>query len=270
MPAASSDILGRGLAALDLPDAERLARLMERYIGELSKWNPRYGLVNASGDELVIKHVLDSLSAWRLIDELCRGGENAGRPPDASSEGGAADAGRMSGAHLGPGSVLDVGSGAGFPGIPLAAALPRLSFVLLERSTKRCVFMENCAVLLGLPNVRVVEADLGRADSALHARGKAGGSGARAADAALHASRAAALETFDVITFRAVAPLGRFLENLERSGLQWRSIVAYKGKAARVEEELGEIGPQWAPRARVQPVSVPFLDDERCLVVIRA
>jgi 16S rRNA (guanine527-N7)-methyltransferase len=226
MPA-DSDILARGIASLGLPDPGRLESLMVRYIGELEKWNPRYGLVNASGDELVVKHVLDSLSAWRVIEAR---GRQAAVPAAAPS-------------------VLDVGSGAGFPGVPLAAALPGFHFTLLERSSKRAVFLQNCAVLLGLANARVVEADLAAA--------------ARAPEIARSAP-------FAVVTFRAVAPLVRFLSDLDRSGLPWRSVVAYKGKASRVEEELKEIGREWMSRARVETVSVPFLDEERCLVVIRA
>ncbi len=221
----ASDLLERGVAALSLRDSGRLVPLLERYLAELETWNPRYGLVNASGEDLVIKHLLDSLSAWRLIETLA--GEGA---PDA----GAAPA------------VLDVGSGAGLPGIPLAAALPRISFTLLERSTRRAVFLQSCVVLLGLPNVRVVEADLGRALRVMHPE----------------------LPRFDVVTFRAFAPLGRFFEDLERSSVEWRSIVAYKGKRGRAMEELAEMGER-AAGARVEEVSVPFLDEERCLVVMR-
>jgi 16S rRNA (guanine527-N7)-methyltransferase len=52
--------------------------------------------------------------------------------------------------------ALDLGSGAGLPGLPLAAALPRASFVLLESSTRRCAFLERTAAACGISNVRVV------------------------------------------------------------------------------------------------------------------
>jgi 16S rRNA (guanine527-N7)-methyltransferase len=228
----ASRLLREGLSLLEVPGAERAAVLFERYISELEKWNPRFGLVKASGEELVVKHVLDSISAWRVVSALAAGGRlhSTAAPAAAPAPGG---------------TVLDVGSGAGFPGIPLAAVLPSLSFTLLERSSRRAAFLGNCALLLGLANVRVLESDLSGVS-----RGGA--------------------PAFDVLTLRAFAPLGRFLDDLARAGLRWGAIVAYKGKASRVREELEEIGPARASGAQVLPVSVPFLDEERHLVVIRA
>ena len=104
------------------------------------------------GQELIVKHVLDSLSAWRQVREEAR------------------EAG-----------VLDVGSGAGLPGIPLAIALPDISFTLLERSAKKVSFLRTCKALLGLERARVIQGDLASASASL----------------------------FDVVTFRAVAPLSR-------------------------------------------------------------
>ena len=57
--------------------------------------------------------------------------------------------------HLRPGAVLDIGSGAGFPGIPIAIADPSRRVVLLEPRRKRATFLEVCAARLGLKNVAV-------------------------------------------------------------------------------------------------------------------
>jgi 16S rRNA (guanine527-N7)-methyltransferase len=134
--------------------------------------------------------------------------------------------------------VLDVGSGAGFPGIPLAVALPGRRFTLLERSAKKCAFLENCRALLGLANVRVLRADLAEA------RG-----------------------SWDVVTFRAVAPLDRFLDALRRSPVAWRWVASYKGRRDRIEEEIARIGDR-AGRVEVRPLPVPGIDEERHLVLI--
>jgi 16S rRNA (guanine527-N7)-methyltransferase len=136
--------------------------------------------------------------------------------------------------------VLDVGSGAGFPGIPLAIALPEVRFNLLERSGKKCAFLENCRALLGLANVTVQQADL-----------------------------SAASGSFDVVTFRAVAPLDRFLADLARSKVAWRSVAAYKGRRDRIEEELAALGPA-ALHAEIVRLEVPFVDEERHLVVLQS
>jgi 16S rRNA (guanine527-N7)-methyltransferase len=208
-------LLDQGLQLLDVPDPGPVAEKLRAFLSELERWNPRFGLVNAAGrGELVVKHVLDSLAGWRAVR-------------DAAGPGG---------------SVLDVGSGAGFPGIPLAVALPGLSFTLLERMARRVAFLKTCAVLIPLPRATVVQADLG-----------------------------AARGSFDVVTFRAVAPLSRFLQSMPGAAeLRWQTIVAYKGREVRAREEaeavrclLGE-----DEAATVTAVRVPFLDEERCLAVL--
>ena len=139
------------------------------------------------------------------------------------------------------GTVLDVGSGAGFPGIPLAIALPGLSFTLLERMARRASFLKTCAILLGLSRVTVAQCDL--------------------ADAA---------GDFDVVTFRAVAPLTRFIEDIDGSGVRWRTIVAYKGREERAREEIESVRRSAGTRfiTALRPLRTPFLDEERCLAVI--
>jgi 16S rRNA (guanine527-N7)-methyltransferase len=196
---------GSGLRGLD-----EVADLLERYLAELDRWNARFGFVKATADELVAKHALDSIAGAATVADLCAGG-----------------------------GVLDVGSGAGFPGIPLAIALPQARFCLLERSAKKCAFLENCRALLGLANVAVLQADLSEASG-----------------------------SYDVVTFRAVAPLGRFLADLARSEVAWRSVAAYKGRRDRIEEELAALGPA-ARHAGIVRLEVPFVDEERHLVVLR-
>jgi 16S rRNA (guanine527-N7)-methyltransferase len=216
---------GFGLRGLD-----EVADLLERYLAELDRWNARYGFVKATADELVVKHVLDSIAGAAAVAGLCAGGAVRGAGGEAAEEGAVPGE---------PGGVLDVGSGAGFPGIPLAIALPGVRFSLLERSGKKCAFLENCRALLGLANATVLEADLSEASG-----------------------------SFDVVTFRAVAPLDRFLADLARSKVAWRSVAAYKGRRDRIDEELAALGPA-APHAEVVRLDVPFMDEERHLVVLR-
>ena len=214
--------LGDGLAALGI--REGAGELLERYLGELERWNAKYGFVKATAEELVTKHALDSIAGAPIVARLCAGeSAEAARP-----------------------AVLDVGSGAGFPGIPLAIALPGIGFTLLERSAKKCAFLENCRALLGLANVRVLQADLVSASGGVEPRPRG---------------------AYDVVTFRAVAPLDRFLADLARSQIAWRYVVSYKGRRDRIDEELSALGPA-ARGAEVLPLPVPFVDEERHLVVI--
>jgi 16S rRNA (guanine527-N7)-methyltransferase len=209
------ELLRDGLAQLAIPDPDRAHSLLAAFLQELERWNPRFGLVKHRGlKELVVKHVLDSLSAWTAV----RGAVGSPR-----------------------GSVLDVGSGAGFPGIPLAVVLPDAGFVLLERMTRRAAFLRTCGVLLGLKEIRVLECGLGEV------RG-----------------------SFDVVTFRAVAPLDRFLSDIEKSDVRWRTVISYKGRLERARREIEDAQSTrkglYAMEAR--PLSTPFLEEERCMIVV--
>jgi 16S rRNA (guanine527-N7)-methyltransferase len=208
-----SATMSHGLERLSVPDPGRVQAILERYLDELERWNPRFGLVKFTDRrELVVKHVLDSLAGWRMVRD-------------------AADPG---------GSVLDVGSGAGLPGIPLAAVLPAVSFTLLERMSRRASFLRTCAVLLGLPLLRVVQADLSDAEG-----------------------------RYEVVTFRAVAPFKRFLDDIGRSRIRWRTIVAYKGRKDRAQEEMDDVRRSGKTGCEYRLISLepPFLAEERCLIV---
>ncbi|HAH61076.1 MAG TPA: 16S rRNA (guanine(527)-N(7))-methyltransferase RsmG [Treponema sp.] len=132
-----TDKLTEGLIKLDFtPEtAAILAPKMESYIKELQLFNSAYNLVNTDDrDELVVRHVLDSLAPWKLLKAL------AEQQKSDTSFG-------------------DIGSGGGLPGIPLAAAFPQHRFTLVERMDKRCAFLENCAAVLGLKNVSVLKSE---------------------------------------------------------------------------------------------------------------
>jgi 16S rRNA (guanine527-N7)-methyltransferase len=226
------DLLGRGLEALGLPRGGRLAEGLGHYAAEIELWNPAYGLVGAEGDELVIKHLLDSLAPLSIIEELLAGIE-AGRAPEAG------EAGRSAFIAAPPLRLADIGTGAGLPGIPLALALPRVEVSLVERMGKRVRFLENEKLALGLSNARVVESEVERVDG-----------------------------RFEILTFRAFRPFERKLFKkvfalCETDG----RVVAYKGKRDKAEAELSEIEGLYSA-VEIRPVKVPFLEDERCLVIL--
>lgn len=128
-----SELLQNGLKEFGFLEEEipSLCQKMESYIKELILFNSAYNLTNTSDhDELVTRHILDSLSAAQNIKKIA---EKIG--PDVK--------------------IADIGSGGGLPGIPLAAAFPQFNFFLVERMAKRCAFLENCAAILGLKNVTV-------------------------------------------------------------------------------------------------------------------
>ena len=209
-----------GLISCGIPEktAEPLADKMEAYIKEIILFNSAYNLTNTSDrDELAVRHIFDSLAAWGKIKELAKG------------------------------TIADIGSGGGLPGIPLAAAfaasgIETVRFELVERMEKRCAFLENCAAILGLKNVTVVNSEAERIID----------------------------EAYDLITFRAFRPLDKkmtrtLLRIVKPDGL----LCAYKAKAASIKEEMDGIN-TLVPEYEVIPLAVPGLEDsERNLVIIR-
>ncbi len=212
------EILAGGLAQLGLPTTGGVIDTLERYVGAIEKWNPAWGLVGASGDELVIKHILDSLAPLsvinRLIDEARQGDARPG--------------------------LVDLGTGAGLPGIPLAIAMTGIDVTLLDRMTRRIRFLEAMRAELPLANVEIVEEQVERAKG-----------------------------SFDIVTFRAFRPFERKLfRRVFAVCSPGGFVVAYKGKAERARAELAAIDGLYSS-AQVIPVKVPFLDDERCVVVMK-
>lgn len=123
---AFTDAVAAGAAALGVPvDGAALDR-MAAHQALLEKWAPRVNLVADPAPALTAeRHFVDSLALLRLLS------------PD-----------------LAP--LTDVGAGAGFPGLVLAAALPSLPVTLVEPIGKRAAFLAACAAAMGLPSVRVI------------------------------------------------------------------------------------------------------------------
>lgn len=192
-----TDTLRCGLDALRL-DAD--GGMLAAYVAELDRWNRVYGFVKADREQLVTHHVLDALTAVPIVR------------------------------RLGP-SVADFGSGAGLPAIPLAIALPQLTFTLIERSEKRRAFLSAVVPHLGLDNARVVE----------HAGG----------------------DRFDLVTARAVAPLPELAAAVAGDRLAPR-LLAYAGTRAAIDAALRTL----PFPASVERVRVPGLAAERHLVTV--
>ncbi len=111
----------------DLPERDRLIHLGARHLERIDETNRLFNLTRiVSPRDAAIKHVLDSVLPWRFF------------------AGGAA--------------ILDAGTGAGFPGIPLAIILPGQQFTLVESTGKKARFVAEAIEALGLTNATVVNA----------------------------------------------------------------------------------------------------------------
>jgi len=210
---ASSDleILERGLAALKITaPPEAIAKLLA-YRDLLIKWNRVYNLTAIKDPkEVLISHVLDSLAIL----------------PWVGTEG----------------RLLDVGSGGGLPGIPLAIVCPSLAVTLVESAGKKSAFQRQAAIELDLPGV---ESWQGRVE-----------------DFSVPSE-----QKFGRIVSRAFADLALFV-SLTRHLLQEDgSWLAMKGK--KPDEEIAALPPDIRVE-EVIPLEVPGLAASRHLLILRA
>src|SRR5258708_5724512 len=139
--------------------------------------------------------------------------------------------------------IADLGTGAGFPGLPLAIVNPEREFTLIDGTAKKIRFVEHAARALALPNVR-----------ALHARAEA----------------LPPDSPFDTIVARALAPLpelARLARPLAAAGTR---LIAYKGRHPDKElAALAALSAGWQ-LAGVRPLQIPGIRAERCLVTLLA
>jgi 16S rRNA (guanine527-N7)-methyltransferase len=199
-----ASVLQAGVTALALkPDTERIKRLLA-HAALLRKWNRIYNLVAlADMGEILSMHVLDSLS----IHDYVRGIK-----------------------------VVDVGSGAGFPAIPLAIYQPEKQFVLLEASRKKARFLRQVVIELGLSNVNVVPTRVEHYPEQ---------------------------ERFDTVMSRAFAGLERFMSVAGRLCKHSGSLLAMKGTYPAAELEATPAEFKLIVVARLM---VPGLERERHVV----
>jgi len=208
----TADLLQLGLDAHDSLMLERLFL----YRRELLDWNTRMNLTAITDPgEVLLKHFLDSLSLLMVCDSV----------------------------EL---RMLDIGSGAGFPGLPLAIVRPQWQITLLEATGKRVTFLRHVIATLKLENVVAVQ---GRAEELAHNRDY----------------RA----TFNMVTARAVASLSVLLEYCAPYCRVGGSIILPKKgdlteELAHGKRAAGQVGAAFDSDI---PVTLPGLQDGRRLLV---
>lgn len=202
-----SELLEGGLAALGLDlEPDRQARLIA-FVELLARWNRVYSLTAVREPPAMVgRHLLDSLA---LVP------------------------------HVAGPRVLDVGSGAGLPGIPLAIALPELQFVLLDAASRKTRFLVQAVGVLGLDNVAVVRSRIQQYRPPVK---------------------------FDTLVARAVASSRDLLEASRHLIAPGGRLLAMKGRYPA--EELSDL-PAWSGVDEVVSYSVPGETGERHLLVLR-
>ncbi len=199
--------LAEGLAALGIALPAAAQEKLLAYAALLYKWNKTYNLTALRDpDQAISHHLLDSLAVLPFVPQ---------------------------------GNLLDVGSGGGMPGIPLAIARPDLAVTLLDSNSKKSAFLQQAAIELALANISVHG---GRVEQ-------------------YHPSVG-----FSAITARAFSELSdlvRLSRHLLAEGGRW---LAMKG--VRPDEEIERLPSDIAVEA-VHRLAVPGVDGERHLVILK-
>ena len=215
---AFEEILAARAAEAGIPlTAEQIGQFSV-YHEMLLDWNTRMNLTALTAPEdVAVKHIIDSLMAY--------------------------DAARFDGAR----TLIDVGTGAGLPGIPLAVYAPHLTVTLLDSLNKRVRFLTEVTAAMGLQNVRCIHA--------------------RAEEAARTVEHRAA---YDIVVSRAVARLPVLLEYTLPFVRVGGTLLALKGRAYAEEQKEARRAAEVLGGGRItaRPVHLPGLDDVRAILTV--
>ena len=215
---AFEEILAARAAEAGIPlTAEQIGQFSV-YHEMLLDWNTRMNLTALTAPEdVAVKHIIDSLTAY--------------------------DAARFDGAR----TLIDVGTGAGLPGIPLAVYAPHLTVTLLDSLNKRVRFLTEVIAAMGLQNVRCIHA--------------------RAEEAARTSEHRAA---YDIVVSRAVARLPVLLEYTLPFVRVGGTLLALKGRAYAEEQKEARRAAEVLGGGRItaRPVHLPGLDDVRAILTV--
>jgi len=204
--AALREILEGGARHLQIAlDTQQIDQLLS-LVRELADWSARFNLTAIRDpQDIVRKHLLDSLTLLQ---------------------------------HVGTGAVADVGTGAGFPGLPLAIVARQQQFTLIEATGKKVRFVEHAVAHLGLNNVTVVNS---RAESWKPQ------------------------QRFDAVVARALSSLTDFVRFAGHLAAPEGRLLAMKGQLP--EDEIAALPRGWRVSA-THVLQVPGLDAARHLVVL--
>jgi 16S rRNA (guanine527-N7)-methyltransferase len=199
--------LRSGLEQLDLAVSQQQQQKLLDYLALLMKWNQTYNLTAIRDpDEMVVRQLLDSLSILPLVQGK---------------------------------RILDVGTGAGLPGIPLAICMPQAEFTLIDSNGKKTRFVQQAKLELGLDNLEVHQSRIERFEAA---------------------------EGFTTITTRAFAALPKIVELTARLLADKGIILAMKGSAPGDEVELVRAGGNLVQISRLPAA----LGGERHAIIVQA
>ena len=206
----TEQLLNKGLKELDISCSSEQIRYFMTYLAELKKWNRAYNLTALKKDEdIIIKHFLDSLLYIKAFPE-------------------------------GELKLIDAGTGAGFPGIPIKIVRPEIDITLIESSRKKTAFLRHIARSLGLADLKVLEQRIEHLGEE-HER------------------------AYDLIVSRATFGISEFLKIACPYVREGGRLILNKGP--KLPEELIQSGAAEAVK-EVLRLRLPITNDERNLVIL--
>ena len=216
--------LRQGLLALKLSLTETQVAQLLGYLDLIQKWTQVYNLTAVRDPaEMLTHHLLDSLAVIGPLQKQLEG-------MTAGALGVTIDTLRTI-------RLLDVGSGAGLPGVVIAICCPHIAVHCVDTVAKKAAFIQQVAVSLKLPNVR-----------------------------GIHARVESVTESYDVVSSRAFASLVDFTSWSRAALAEWGIWMGMKGK--HPVDEMAAL-PAGVQVFHVEPLAVPGLDAERCIVWMR-
>ena len=226
--------LKRGLDGLGLALSEPQQAQLLAYMDLIAKWTRVYNLTAVrDANEMLTHHLLDSLAVIApLRRELAKLSLPAASLAVAPADG--QGVAKLIQAKF---SLLDVGAGAGLPGIVIAITCPEVSVTCVDTVAKKAAFIQQVAATLKLPNLK-----------------------------GLHARVESLAQPFDVVCSRAFASLLDFTTWSESALADHGIWMAMKGK--HPNQELSEL-PAGVQVFHVEQLQVPGLDAERCIIWMR-
>ncbi len=200
-----------GCSKFNIEVSEKELALLQKYSVELLKWNRKTNLTSIKDPfEVAVKHIIDSAYPAKIID--------------------------------GAKKIIDLGSGGGFPVIPLKILKPEISFVMVESSRKKVTFLKHIIRTLNLKNIEAVNIrceELTKNDDYI--------------------------KVFDFAISRAFTELGRFI-NLSKPFVSDNGkILAMKGRV--IEEEIVEIK-KLNLQYSIDKYELPYISDKRSQIII--
>jgi 16S rRNA (guanine527-N7)-methyltransferase len=204
-----NDLLKNGLIELGFMPSEVQTDAFMTYLSELKKWNKAYNLTGLKEDkDIIINHFLDSLLYLKALPE-------------------------------GEIKIADIGSGAGFPGLPIKIIKPEIKMYLIEPSRKKTAFLRHITRELGLEKTEVIEKRIEeiRLNQGLH-------------------------EFVDVAVTRALFSIKDFIKKASHIVKEDGILILSKGP--KVDEELKKLK---NVKYEMLPVNLPFSDIKRYLII---